>query len=106
MIWAVLHVDDGEVGLFEFPEGDEPLHYNNSIVMGPFNIAVAGAVEEEAMVEETEAAEEYADEAMVEETGWSEEDRDEAMVEEAEVTEEAAEGSDEAMVEEARTESR
>ena len=56
MVWAVLHVDDGEIGVFEFPDADEPVHYNNATVMAPFNVVVADMAEEAA--EETEVAEE------------------------------------------------
>ena len=100
MVWAVLHVDDGEIGLFEFPDGDEPLHYNNAIVMGPFNVAVAGADEEEAMTEETPVPEEEAEEPMAEETPVLEEEAEEPMAEETPVPEEEAE---EPMAEETRS---
>ena len=69
MVWAVLHADDGETGVFEFPDADEPVHYNNSTVMAPFNVAIVEMAEEEAMAEESETAEKATEATDDAETG-------------------------------------
>ena len=84
MVWAMLHVDDGEAGVFEFPDADPPAMYNQSIVMAPFNVAVTSG-EEMAAEATPEPTEEMTEEATPEPT--------EEMAEEAtpEPTEEMAE---------------
>ncbi|MCB9159078.1 MAG: hypothetical protein H6644_04345 [Caldilineaceae bacterium] len=67
MVWAMLHVDDGEAGVFEFPDADPPAMYNQSIVMAPFNVAVTSG-EEMAAEATPEPTEEMAEEATPEPT--------------------------------------
>jgi flagellar biosynthesis GTPase FlhF len=104
VLWAMLHVDEGEAGVYEFPGPDGPVRDGDMIVMTPFT----------AMVTVTEAdaaaAEEAADEeAVTDETATEEAAAEEAVAEEA--TEEAAteeavaeEATEEAAAEEAATE--
>lgn len=42
VLWAILHVDEGEVGKFEFPDGaDLPLLVNNQIIATSFTVIQA-----------------------------------------------------------------
>ena len=38
-IYAMLHVDSGEMGRYEFPGGDPPVKKNGSVVVVPFSVA-------------------------------------------------------------------
>ena len=93
-VWAMLHIDAGEAGSYEFPGADTPAMLDGEIVMAPFAVSVAAAevaaeataeATEEAAAEATaEATEEAAAEATAEAT-------EEAVAEAtAEATEEAA----------------
>lgn len=42
-LWAMLHVDAGEVGTYEFPGPDAPAMENGNIVMAPFRVTVSTA---------------------------------------------------------------
>lgn len=76
-LWAMLHVDEGEVGLYEFPGADGPVRVNDAVVTLPFTASAPammeeemteeGMAEEEEMAEEEMAEEEMADDAMMEE---------------------------------------
>ena len=113
MVWAMLHVDDGEAGVFEFPDADPPAMYNQSIVMAPFNVAVTSG-EEMAAEATPEPTEEMAEEATPEPTEEMAEEATpeptEEMAEEAtpepteEMTEEATPEPTEEMAEEATPE--
>jgi len=35
-LWAMLHLDDGEIGVFEFPDGDPPVMLDGAVVMDSF----------------------------------------------------------------------
>jgi transforming growth factor-beta-induced protein len=49
-VWAMLHVDEGQVGVYEFPGPDVPVQVEGMIAMSPIIVSVAGADEaEEAM---------------------------------------------------------
>ena len=110
-LWAMLHVDKGEVGTYEFPDGpDVPATDGSAIVLAPFAASVPpadGATAEEAVEEKPaeEAMEEKpAEEAMEEkpaEEAMEEKPAEEAMEEEP--AEEAMEGkpAEEAMEENA-----
>lgn len=37
-LYAMLHIDAGKIGTFEFPGADEPVKDNNTVVMTPFNM--------------------------------------------------------------------
>ncbi|RIK29415.1 MAG: hypothetical protein DCC55_37980 [Chloroflexi bacterium] len=104
-LWAMLHVDEGAAGVYEFPGADVPVRDGDMIVMTPFTASVATltvetAAEEEAMAEEA-ADEAVVEEAAEEETAAEEAAEEEAMVEEETVT---AAAEDEAMAEEAAEE--
>ncbi len=44
-LWAMLHVDAGEMGAYEFPDGpDVPAKENDAIVMAPFMVTLTGAM--------------------------------------------------------------
>lgn len=62
-LWAMLHVDAGTVGAYEFPGPDAPAENNGNIVAAPFGVTVGGAVAATA-----EAAAVTAPEATVEAT--------------------------------------
>ncbi len=51
-LWAMLHIDAGQVGVYEFPGPDVPVEVNDAIVMAPFTVnapaASAGAAGGEA----------------------------------------------------------
>ena len=95
-LWAMLHTDAGEAGVYEFPDGpDVPVTWAGSVVMAPFNVTVAAMAAaappeatEEAMMEATPpATEEDVEEPMAEATP---EATEEAMAEATpEATEEA-----------------
>ena len=42
-LWAMLHVDAGTVGTYEFPGADAPAMDNGNIVMAPFTVTITGA---------------------------------------------------------------
>jgi uncharacterized surface protein with fasciclin (FAS1) repeats len=90
MVFASLHVDDGEIGTFEFPDADPVAMYQNSPINAPIQLAIGAMAAAEATPEPTEeAAEEAAAEATPEPT---EEAAEEAAAEATpEPTEEAAE---------------
>ncbi|HRW05961.1 MAG TPA: fasciclin domain-containing protein [Caldilineaceae bacterium] len=48
-VWAMLHIDDGEVGVYEFPGPDGPVLVDDQIVMAPFAVTVAAMAETEVM---------------------------------------------------------
>jgi hypothetical protein len=52
-LWAMLHVDEGEVGVYEFPGADVPVILNGEVVMQPFAAMVAAAVEDTPEAEAT-----------------------------------------------------
>jgi LPXTG-motif cell wall-anchored protein len=98
-VWAMLHTDKGEAGVYEFPDGpDVPVSWNGAIVMAPLNVALT-----EGMASTPEAPEEPAPAAAAEATPEATEEAaeeaatpaaTEEAVEEAatpEATEEAAE---------------
>jgi len=95
-LWAMLHVDAGTAGTYEFPGPDAPVTVDGAIVMMPFLATV------EAMAEAAEATPEATEEAMAEATP---EATEEAMAEATpEATEEAMaeatpEATEEAMAE-------
>lgn len=41
-LWAMLHEDTGEQGVYEFPGGDPPVRVNDQIVVQPFEVTGAG----------------------------------------------------------------
>ncbi|MEZ4620921.1 MAG: fasciclin domain-containing protein, partial [Caldilineaceae bacterium] len=41
-LWAMLHVDEGEAGVYEFPGPDGPVLVDDAIVMAPFTAIVTG----------------------------------------------------------------
>jgi hypothetical protein len=65
-LWAMLHVDEGEIGTYEFPGADVPARVGDAIVMQPFTVTAPEAAAEEATAEEA-AAEEVAEEEAAEE---------------------------------------
>jgi nucleoid-associated protein YgaU len=52
-LWAMLHVDEGEVGVYEFPGADVPVILNGEVVMQPFTAMVAAAAEDTPEAEAT-----------------------------------------------------
>jgi hypothetical protein len=54
-LWAMLHVDVGTMGTYEFPGADGPVIIDNAVVMQPFTANVAAAVAEP-VVKEADAA--------------------------------------------------
>ncbi|HMN27967.1 MAG TPA: hypothetical protein PKE45_07410, partial [Caldilineaceae bacterium] len=42
-LWAMLHVDEGVIGTYEFPGADVPVKDGDMVVMAPFNVTVAAA---------------------------------------------------------------
>jgi hypothetical protein len=44
-LWAMLHIDEGEVGTYEFPGADLPVIENGEVVMQPFTAMIAAAAE-------------------------------------------------------------
>ena len=42
-LWAMLHVDAGTVGTYEFPGADAPAMDNGNIVVAPFTVTITGA---------------------------------------------------------------
>jgi hypothetical protein len=50
-LWAMLHVDAGEVGKYEFPGPDKPVLISDTIVMMPFTATVAAMAADHAMTE-------------------------------------------------------
>jgi hypothetical protein len=114
-LWAMLHVDEGEAGVYEFPGADVPVRDGDVIVMTPFTAIVAAmdvdaAVDEEAadeeMADEEAADEEMADEEATDEEMADEEAADEEMADEEATDDEAvtAAADEEAMAEEAADE--
>ncbi len=71
-LWAMLHIDEGEMGVYEFPGPDGPVQVDDAVVMSPFTAIVTGgdeamtpAAEETAVpAEEAVATAEPAEEAM------------------------------------------
>ncbi|MCB0183636.1 MAG: peptidyl-prolyl cis-trans isomerase, partial [Caldilineaceae bacterium] len=56
-LWAMLHEDTGELGIYEFPEADPPVQDNGNVVMSSFRVleeddATAGAADASAVREE------------------------------------------------------
>jgi uncharacterized surface protein with fasciclin (FAS1) repeats len=93
-LWAMLHVDEGQPGVYEFPGPDVPVTVNDTIVMAPFTASAPEVVVEEEVideeaVEEEEVVEEEAvdEEEVVEEEAVEDEVDDEEMVEEEEAPE-------------------
>lgn len=41
-LWAMLHVDAGEMGVYEFPGADVPVTMDGQVVMAPFNVTMSG----------------------------------------------------------------
>jgi hypothetical protein len=57
-LWAMLHVDSGTVGAYEFPGADSPVLIDNAIVMMPFVATVTGsapAVATEPIIKQADA---------------------------------------------------
>lgn len=54
-LWAMLHVDEGEAGVYEFPGADVPVIANEMIVMAPFAVTIAAPAAEEAEAKPDEA---------------------------------------------------
>jgi hypothetical protein len=54
-LWAMLHIDAGTMGSYEFPGADGPVVIDNAVVMQPFTANVAAAVAEP-VVKEADAA--------------------------------------------------
>lgn len=42
-LFAMLHVDSGEMGTYEFPDGDPPVKLEGQIVVTPFNVKLPAA---------------------------------------------------------------
>jgi hypothetical protein len=109
VLWAMLHVDEGEAGVYEFPGADVPVRDGDVIVMTPFTAIVAAldidaAADEEAADEEV-ADEEAAAEEVADEEAADEEAADEEMADEEAADDEAVTAADEeAMAEEAAEE--
>jgi hypothetical protein len=106
VLWAMLHVDEGEAGVYEFPGADGPVRDGDMIVMTPFTATVAvmdvdAAASEEATDEEA-ADEVAADEEMADEEAADEVAADEEMADEVAADEEVAdeEMADEVAVDE------
>ncbi len=89
LIHASLHVDDGEIGVFEYPDADPVAMFQQSPVSKPFNIALAVAVEEAEAEMTPEPTEEATEEAEAEMTPEPTEEATEEA--EAEMTPEEAE---------------
>ena len=66
-LWAMLHIDEGEMGVYEFPGPDAPVIVNDAIVMSPFIAIVTGGDEAMATATEEVPAETPTEEAMAEE---------------------------------------
>ena len=92
-LWAMLHVDEGVVGEYEFPGPDGPVRDGEMIVMTPFiaMVAVSDAAMDEEAADEEVAEEEVAEEEAVDEEAAEEEVADEEAAEEEVADEEAAE---------------
>jgi sugar lactone lactonase YvrE len=65
-LWAMLHIDAGEVGTYEFPGSDTPVMVGGEIVMAPFAVTVAAADTGAAAEATAEATEEATAEATEE----------------------------------------
>ena len=95
-VWAMLHTDAGEAGVYEFPDGpDVPVTWAGAIVMSPLNVTVAASAEATPEATEepvAEAAAEATAEATEEPVAEATAEATEEPVAEAtpEATEEAA----------------
>lgn len=91
-LWAMLHVDEGVVGEYEFPGPDGPVRDGEMIVMTPFiaMVAVSDAAMDEEAADEEVAEEEVAEEEAVDEEAAEEEVADEEAAEEEVAEEEVA----------------
>jgi hypothetical protein len=98
-LWAMLHVDEGAVGTYEFPGPDVPVRDGDMIVMTPF-VATVSAMEADVATTEamTDTAEMADSEAMTETEEMAE---TEAMTETAEMAETEAMTETEEMAESA-----
>lgn len=98
MVWAMLHVDAGEAGVYEFPGDDAPVRIGTIVVMAPLTYEVVAPeaeaeAEAEAEVAATEAVTEtaeMADTAAMTETAEAEA---EAVAETAEAAAETTEAA-------------
>ncbi len=66
-LWAMLHADEGEIGVYEFPGPDVPVTNNNEIVMAAFTATIGAAdtdMADDAMADDEMADDEMADDAM------------------------------------------
>ncbi|MCL4860800.1 MAG: hypothetical protein KJZ93_15395 [Caldilineaceae bacterium] len=91
-LWAMLHVDEGVVGEYEFPGPDGPVRDGEMIVMTPFTamVAVSDAAMDEEAADEEAADEEATDEEAADEEAADEEAADEEAADEEAADEEAA----------------
>jgi hypothetical protein len=105
-LWAMLHVDEGTVGVYEFPGADVPVKNGDAIVMAPFMVTLGQAMLEDSMTEGAMAEAATTDETMVEEAMVEEPMAEAAMTDETVTDETVAEAAttDETMVEEAMVE--
>ena len=105
-LWAMLHVDEGVQGVYEFPGTDGPVEIDGAVVMVPFTVTADEATAEpteEATEEPTaEATEEATPEATEEATAEATEEATEEPT--AEATEEATEEATAEATEEATEE--
>ena len=109
-LWAMLHVDEGTQGVYEFPGADVPVMVGDAVVMVPFTV-MGEMMEEEATPEATEemmeeATPEATEEMMEEATPEATEEMMEEATPEAteEMMEEATPEATEEMMEEATPE--
>lgn len=56
-LWAMLHVDAGEIGTYEFPGADGPVRVDDAVVVSPFTATAPEMMAEEPPAEEEEMAE-------------------------------------------------
>lgn len=88
-LWAMLHVDEGEAGIYEFPGPDGPVLLDDAIVMASFT-ATATAVEEEETLDEASEEAAPVEEETTEETPATDEEAAEEATVNAAATDETA----------------
>lgn len=68
-LYAMLHTDSGEMGTYEFPDGDPPVQVEGNIVVQPFQVTGGLEGAQEATATPTGEEEEEEEEAVLPETG-------------------------------------
>jgi LPXTG-motif cell wall-anchored protein len=66
LLWAMLHVDAGEVGVYEFPGPDRPVTMEGMVVMSPFEVTVQETDVDPEDVPATEAVQTEAEAVLAE----------------------------------------